>query len=49
MTHLGRVPVVGDRLKIAGAVIAVTQMQGRRVTQLALLPPAPAEDEEVHL
>lgn len=49
MTHLGRLPMVGDRLKIADAVIAVTQMQGRRVTQLALVPPQPVDEEEVHL
>lgn len=49
MTELGRVPVVGDRVVVDRVGLAVTQMQGRRVTQLSVTPPPPVDHEEVHL
>ena len=49
MTELGRVPEVGDCVDVAGSHLEVTQMKGRRITQVSLVPPAPHEDEEVEL
>jgi len=49
MTELGRVPQVGDRVEVAGAHLEVTQMQGRRVTQVSVIPPPPHHDAEVSL
>ena len=48
MNELGDIPSVGSRVSVDGIGIEVTQMQGRRVAQVAITP-APAEDEEVSL
>lgn len=46
MTELGRVPTVGDAIEVAGVGLEVTQIQGRRVTQIALQrPTATSEDD----
>ncbi|QWW20630.1 HlyC/CorC family transporter [Schaalia sp. 19OD2882] len=47
MTQLGRVPVVGDVTEVAGSVLEVTQVQGRRVTQIALTPPPERDGEAI--
>jgi len=49
MTELGRVPQLGDSVVVAGAHLTVTQMQGRRVTQVTVTPPPPHHEEEVSL
>ena len=46
MTELGRVPQLGDSVVVAGAHLTVTQMQGRRVTQVTVTPPPPHHEEE---
>ena len=49
MNELGEIPVVGSRVNVDGIGIEVTQMQGRRVAQVAITPAPEAEDEEVSL
>ena len=49
MNELGEIPVVGSRVSVDGIGIEVTQMQGRRVAQVAITPAPEAEDEEVSL
>lgn len=49
MTELGRVPEVGDCVDVAGSHLEVTQMKGRRIMQMSLVPPAPRDEEEVEL
>ncbi len=49
MTELERVPQVGDSVEVEGALLTVVQMQGRRIVQLAIRPPAPTAHEEVSL
>ncbi|MDC4232705.1 hemolysin family protein [Actinomyces sp. B33] len=44
MTDLGRLPVVGDAVDCAGTRLEVAQIQGRRITQIAI--DAPAADAE---
>ena len=39
MNELGDIPAVGQRLQVDGVGLEVAQMQGRRVTQIALTPP----------
>ncbi|MFB9375460.1 hemolysin family protein [Kineococcus gynurae] len=52
MTQLGRIPAVGDEIRLPGAVLRVVRMEGRRVERVRLRPPVPAapgtgRDEEV--
>ncbi|PID97868.1 MAG: hypothetical protein CSA82_02195 [Actinobacteria bacterium] len=47
MMHLGRVPDIGDSITVADVGVSVTQMQGRRVTQLAVTPPLESDNGEV--
>lgn len=49
MTELGRVPEVGDCVDVSGSHLEVTQMKGRRITQVSIIAPTPHEDEEVDL
>lgn len=49
MNELGEIPVVGSRVSVDGIGIEVTQMQGRRVAQVAITPASETEDEEVSL
>lgn len=49
MNELGRVPLTGDSVEVAGVRLDVVQVQGRRVTQIAVTPAPRVEDEEVHL
>lgn len=49
MTELGRVPEVGDAVKVDGAQLRVVSMHGRRLTQISVTPPPPAAHEEVEL
>ena len=49
MTELGRVPEVGDCVDVAGSHLEVTQMKGRRIMQMSLVPPTPRDEEEVEL
>ena len=49
MNELGEIPVVGSRVNVDGIGIEVTQMQGRRVAQVAITPAPEAENEEVSL
>ena len=43
MNELGDIPAVGQRLQVDGVGLEVAQMQGRRVTQIALTPPPEPE------
>ena len=45
MNELGDIPAVGQRLRVDGVGLEVAQMQGRRVTQIALTPPPPEPEE----
>lgn len=45
MNELGDIPAVGQRLQVDGVGLEVAQMQGRRVTQIALTPPPPEPEE----
>jgi len=47
MTELGRLPQVGDAVEAGGARLGVVSMHGRRITQIALTPPAPVDPGEV--
>ena len=50
MNELGEIPSVGSRVSVDGIGIEVTQMQGRRVAQVAITPAASEDtDEEVSL
>ena len=49
MAELGRVAQVGDVVLVEGYTLEVVQMQGRRITQIAIAPPEAAEEEEVEL
>ncbi|MDN5964423.1 MAG: CBS domain-containing protein, partial [Actinomyces sp.] len=49
MTELGRVPQVGDRVEVGGVNLTVSQMQGRRVIQVSVMPAPPVHHEEVTL
>lgn len=49
MAELGRVAQVGDVVVVEGYTLEVVQMQGRRITQIAIAPPEAAEEEEVEL
>ena len=50
MNELGEIPCVGSRVSVDGIGIEVTQMQGRRVAQVAITPAASEDtDEEVSL
>ena len=49
MNELGEIPVVGSRVSVDGIGIEVTQMQGRRVAQVAITPAPETDDEEVSL
>ena len=49
MNELGEIPVVGSRVSVDGIGIEVTQMQGRRVAQVAITPASETDDEEVSL
>lgn len=50
MAELGRVAQVGDTAAVQGCALEVTAMQGRRITQIAIDPPAAESDtEEVEL
>ena len=42
--ELGDIPSVGQRLQVDGVGLEVAQMQGRRVTQIALTPPPESEE-----
>ena len=44
MNELGDIPAVGQRLQVDGIGLEVAQMQGRRVTQIALTPPPEPEE-----
>ena len=44
MNELGDIPSVGQRLQVDGVGLEVAQMQGRRVTQIALTPPPESEE-----
>ena len=44
MNELGDIPAVGQRLQVDGVGLEVAQMQGRRVTQIALTPPPESEE-----
>ncbi|RRR37669.1 HlyC/CorC family transporter [Schaalia georgiae] len=44
MNELGDIPAVGQRLQVDGVGLEVAQMQGRRVTQIALTPPPEQEE-----
>ena len=44
MNELGDIPAVGQRLRVDGVGLEVAQMQGRRVTQIALTPPPEPEE-----
>ena len=44
MNELGDIPSVGQRLQVDGVGLEVAQMQGRRVTQIALTPPPEPEE-----
>ena len=45
MNELGEIPSVGSRVSVDGVGIEVSQMQGRRVAQVAITP-APGGEEE---
>ena len=47
MNELGDIPSVGSRVNVDGVGIEVTQMQGRRVAQVAITPAPETDDEEV--
>ena len=49
MDRLGKVPEVGDEVEVQGVHLAVTGMDGRRVTQIKVTPKPEVEHEEVHL
>ncbi|WP_131333565.1 hemolysin family protein [Schaalia vaccimaxillae] len=49
MTLLGRVPEVGDKVDALGVGLEVSQMQGRRVTQVQVTPAATVTSKEVTL
>jgi len=38
MAVLGRIPVVGDEISLAGWVVRVARMDGRRVDRLRFIP-----------
>ena len=40
MSRLGRMPVIGDRVTVPGAVMTVTALDGRRVSRLRVMPDA---------
>ena len=44
MNELGDIPAVGQRLQVDGVGLEVAQIQGRRVTQIALTPPPEPEE-----
>jgi len=44
MTHLGRIPVVGDVVELPGVAITVDQMDGRRIEQLRVVGRAVREE-----
>ena len=44
-TQLGRMPTVGDVVSNGQMSIEVTQVRGRRIQQLRLIPAAPADDD----
>src|SRR5690625_3006975 len=44
MTHLGRIPVVGDVVELPGVAITVDQMDGRRIEQLRVAGRAVREE-----
>lgn len=47
MASVGRVPVVGDEMQLAGWTVRVVSMDGRRVDRLRLTPaPVAAEEQE---
>lgn len=48
MNGLGEIPSVGSRVSVNGVGIEVTQMQGRRVAQVAIAP-APVDEREASL
>jgi CBS domain containing-hemolysin-like protein len=39
MARLGRIPELGDEVRIDGRILRVEQLDGMRVAQLRLLPP----------
>jgi putative hemolysin len=41
MASLGRMPTVGDAISVAGRVLRVERLHGRRVATARLLPPPP--------
>ena len=45
MTHLGRIPTVGDEITLDGRVLRVEEMDGMRVSRLRLLLPDPPAEE----
>ena len=45
LQHLGRIPVVGDKVDVAGMTIEVVDMDGRRIDKLLVTPPPVVDDE----
>lgn len=45
MTELGRVPVIEDEVQYGSTLLRVTQMQGRRITQLGITSLSEAENQ----
>jgi CBS domain containing-hemolysin-like protein len=45
MLRLGRLPSVGDEVRVDGTLLRVEQMDGRRVARLRLVRDAPAAAE----
>jgi putative hemolysin len=46
MARLGRMPEVGDAVLVDGYQIEVAEMEGRRITRVAVTPPPPASDDD---
>jgi putative hemolysin len=46
MAMLKRLPVVGDRVAVPGAVLTVTDMDGRRIAKLRVMPDQPPDVDD---
>ena len=46
MSHLGRVPSVGERFEVDGLVVEVLDAERRRINRVRILKPSAAEDAE---
>jgi len=46
MSHIGRVPTVGERFDVDGLMIEILDAERRRVNKVRIFKPSPAEDTE---